>query len=140
MMGTRSYSDLRRLETFDERFDYLILNGAVGSTTFGFDRYINQGFYKSFEWRSVRDHVIIRDDGCDLGVPGYDIHTELLVHHMNPMSSDDIVHDESWILDPEYLITTTIDTHNAIHYGGTPRAQARYIARTPGDTKLWRRH
>lgn len=138
-MITRSYVDLALLQTFDERFNYLVLIGSVGESTFGFDRYINQAFYRSREWKTVRDHVIVRDNGCDLGVPGYDIHSELLVHHMNPLSVNDIVHNEDWILDPNFLITTCIDTHNAIHYGGKPKAQISYAIRTPGDTNLWGR-
>jgi hypothetical protein len=136
-MNTRYYSELEHLETFDERFEYLALNGFVGATTFGFDRHINQQFYKSREWQDVRNYVINRDYGCDLGVPGYEIHIELVVHHINPMTSDDIAHSESWILDPEFLITTTKDTHNAIHYGSKPRAQNQFAARAAGDTNLW---
>jgi len=139
MRVIRRYSELARLDTFDERFSYLVLNGSVGESTFGFDRYINQQFYRSREWRDVRNYVITRDYGCDLGVPGYEINDNLLVHHISPMTSDDIVHDEAWILDPEFLITTNNDTHNAIHYGGRPKAQTQYVARAAGDTKLWER-
>lgn len=136
-MITRSYSGLMRHHTFEDRFDYLVLTGAVGDTTFGFDRHINQQFYTSAEWRRVRSFVISRDNGCDLGIPGYDIHSDLLVHHMNPMTSDDIVHGEEWILDDEFLITTTLDTHNAIHYGRNLSPRELYIPRSPGDTNLW---
>lgn len=136
-MRVRTYRELRRLDTFNERFDYLLLAGSVGQMTFGFDRYINQAFYRSAEWKYVRNEVIARDDGCDLGVPGYEIHADILVHHMNPMSADDIVHDEEWILDPNYLITTTTETHNAIHYGGRGSLRVPYSPREPGDTRLW---
>jgi len=133
---TKSYSELQRLASFEDRFEYLCLSGVVGEATFGFDRQVNQNFYRSHEWRSARDYVIVRDNGCDLGIPGMEIQTELLVHHMNPMNVDDILHGESWILDPEYLITTTIQTHNDIHYSGK-LSRPTYVERTPGDTKLW---
>lgn len=135
-MKVRRYSELRHLSTFEDRLEYLMLKGSVGDETFGFDRWINQEFYRSYQWRHVREEVIIRDNGCDLGIPGFEIFDELLVHHMNPMSSDDIVHGEEWILDPEFLITTTQRTHNEIHYGYTsPRPIL--VVRTAGDTKLW---
>jgi hypothetical protein len=134
---TKRYSELSRFDTFEERYAYLRLGGAVGRSTFGFDRYINQQFYRSREWKNARDFVIVRDDGCDLGVPGYEIHGELLVHHINPMAMDDIVHGESWIFDPEFLITTTHNTHNAIHYGDDSLLPKVVTARQPGDTKLW---
>lgn len=133
----RKYAELRRLFTFEERFEYLRLGGVVGTTTFGFDRYINQDFYRSRDWRSVRDQVIVRDEGCDLGVEGYEIHGNLLVHHMNPMSADDVVHGEEWILNPDFLITTTQDTHNAIHYGDKSLLKTPFVPRQPNDTKLW---
>lgn len=135
----RRYSRMARLETFEERFRYLRLQGSVGRQSFGFDRHINQKFYRSREWRDLRDFVIVRDNGCDLGVDGYEIHSELLVHHMNPMDVDSIVHRESKILDPEYLITTTHRTHNAIHYGDENQLPRRYEDRRPGDTALWER-
>lgn len=133
----RSYSDLRRYHSFEDRFDYLKLGGAVGQATFGFDRHINQSFYTSYEWKQVRQHVIIRDSGCDLGVEGYEIHGELVVHHINPMDSDNITHRDAWILDPEFLITTTKTTHNAIHYGDRSLLPKKLVARTSGDTRLW---
>lgn len=133
----RKYSELRRLFTFEERYDYLRLGGIVGTATFGFDRYINQDFYRSREWRSVRDQVILRDNGCDLGVEGYEIYGNLLVHHMNPMTADDVVHGEEWILNPDFLITTTQDTHNAIHYGDKSLLKTPYVPRQPNDTRLW---
>jgi hypothetical protein len=137
MSRIRRYSELRRLETFEERFDYLSLKGFVGESTFGFDRWINQGFYRSREWRWVRNEVIVRDEGCDLGIPGYEIGTDLLVHHMNPIMVSDISDQTEWLLDPEFLITTTIRTHNAIHYGNGHRPYRTFVPRQPGDTKLW---
>ena len=113
----RTYSELRRLTDFEERYKYLALRGSVGRSTFGFDRYINQQFYRSTEWRHIRHHVIARDLGCDLGVEGYEIHDRIYIHHMNPMTVNDIAHGEDSILNPEFLISTTHRTHNAIHYG-----------------------
>lgn len=133
----RTYSHLSRFETFDQRFNYLKLGGGVGHSTFGFDRWMNQRFYKSREWLSARDYVIVRDDGCDLGIPGYEIRTELLIHHINPMGPDDIVHGEEWICNPEYLITTSQRTHNAIHYGGDDPYPKVVLERSPRDTNLW---
>ena len=136
-MSRKYYSEMITYPTFEERFEYLKLGGSVGRSTFGFDRYINQKFYKSSEWLSVRNEVITRDYGCDLGVPGFEIHAEILIHHINPMTVVDIYEDADWILDPEFLITTTHRTHNAIHYAAatlTPRVVAE---RSPGDTKLW---
>lgn len=133
----RTYSELSRLETFEERFEYLRLNGEVGRATFGYDRYLNQRFYQSPEWKRVRDHVIVRDSGCDLGIYGYEIHEYALIHHINPMTVDDIVHGQDWILDPEFLITTCRNTHNAIHYSDTALLPRVVVERTPGDTKLW---
>lgn len=121
----------------EDRFDYLVLKGEVGLETFGFDRWINQRFYRSKEWKDVRDYVIFRDNGCDLGIPGYEIGRNLLVHHMNPMTPDDIVDGLEWILDPEFLITTSMRTHNAIHYGDKSLLPQLPIERKPGDTKLW---
>lgn len=136
-MKTRSYSELRRLTTYQERFDYLELKGAVGETTFGFMRWLNQQFYSSREWRDVRATVILRDNGCDLGAEGYDIFSDLLIHHMNPVTREDLVHGDSSILDPEFLITTTKRTHNAIHYGGKNLLPKPTLQRKPGDTRLW---
>jgi hypothetical protein len=137
MTKIRTYSELRRLESFEERYAYLRLDGAVGVATFGFDRYLNQSFYRSQDWKSVRDQVIVRDNGCDLGIPGYEIHDALLVHHMNPISADDLKFKENWILDPQYLITTTSRTHNAIHYSDDSILPKTVLARVPGDTRLW---
>lgn len=137
MMMTKRYSELRRLETFDERFEYLRLHGDVGRSTFGFDRYLNQRFYTSYEWKQARNKVIVRDNGCDLGVRGFEIHTDLLVHHINPIDVDDILHGEEWIFDPEYLITTTQRTHNKIHFGDDMNGPKVVLSRSRGDTKLW---
>jgi hypothetical protein len=134
---TKTYSELRWLTTFDERFQYLLLGGQVGRSTFGFDRYINQKFYASRQWKTARDQVIVRDNGCDLGVTGCEIHTGILIHHINPVSVDDILHGEDWIFNPEYLITTTHNTHNAIHYGTDKLIPKTVVTRLPGDTKLW---
>jgi hypothetical protein len=137
MTKNRTYSELERLPTFEERYDYLRLGGSVGVSTFGFDRYINQDFYRSRDWKLTRDYVIIRDNGCDLGISGYEIHDSILVHHMNPMSADDVIHGEEWILNPEFLISTTKDTHNAIHYGDRSLLRQLFVERGPGDTRLW---
>jgi len=133
----RTYSELRHLETFEERYQYLRLKGSVGERTFGFDRWINQRFYRSREWKRVRNHVIVRDDGCDLGIPGYEIHSGLLVHHMNPLMINDLEQGEEWVLDPNFLITTSLQTHNAIHYGDESLLPRGPIERKAGDTKLW---
>jgi hypothetical protein len=125
------------LKTFEERFEYLRLTGEVGYSTFGFDRWLNQHFYRSQMWKQARNAVIVRDNGCDLGIEGYDIYTDLVVHHMNPMSSDDIKHASDWITDPRYLITTSLQTHNAIHFGNENSLPRGPIVRQPGDTKLW---
>lgn len=133
----RTYSELSRLHTFEDRYKYLALRGRVGEATFGFDRYINQLFYTSREWRSIRRQVIVRDDGCDLGIDGYEIHQGLYIHHMNVMQVDDIKHGNPDILDPEFLITCTHQTHNAIHYGDESKLARPLVPRRPGDTKLW---
>ncbi len=134
---TRSYSELRHLETFEERYRYLALRGSVGRSTFGFDRYINQQFYTSSQWRQLRHYVITRDNGSDLGIEGYEIFNRLVIHHMNPMTVDDISHGDDSILDPEFLITTTHRTHNAIHYGDEKLLPRPLVERRRGDTKLW---
>lgn len=137
MTWNKSYSELSFLETFDERFDYLKLGGGVGQATFGFDRHINQMFYSSREWNDIRQFVLVRDEGCDLGVSGYEVHIGPLIHHINPMSVQDILDRSEWILNPEFLITTTHRTHNAIHYG-TPSPYPKVVTRrAPGDTRLW---
>ena len=137
-MIIRTYSELIKLDTFKERYHYLKLNGIVGEETFGFDRYINQMFYKSAEWKRIRDQVIIRDNGCDLGVEGYDIHGRILIHHMNPITENDILTRSDFLLNPEYLICTTKITHNAIHYGDENLLMTEPIMRTRNDTCPWR--
>lgn len=139
-MRIRTYSELSSLRTFDERFDYLNLNGKVGVDTFGFDRVFNQMFYRSDEWRRVRDKVIIRDNACDLGLEGFEIYGErILIHHMNPISLDDIKDATDFLLNPEYLITTVHATHNAIHYGDKNLLNKIPITRSKNDTCPWRR-
>lgn len=137
MRFSRTYSELRRLRTFEDRFDYLKLPGQVGEVTFGFDRWMNQQFYTSRLWHQARDAAIVRDHGCDLGILGMEIHTGLLVHHMNPLTSQDLMNGEDWIIDPEFLITTSLRTHNAIHYGNENLLPRTVVARRPGDTRLW---
>lgn len=133
----RSYRELRRLDTFEERYRYLALHGEVGRPTFGFDRYINQQFYRSRQWRHLRNTVIVRDNGCDLGIDGFEIHERIIIHHMNPMTVDDLVDGEDDILDPEFLICVSHQTHNAIHYGDEELLPRPLVERSPGDTKLW---
>jgi len=133
----RTYRELRRLRTFEERFRYLSLRGEVGQSTFGFDRYINQQFYTSSQWRHVRNQLIVRDNDCDLGIEGYEIHDRVIVHHMNPMTADDIIDGDERILDPEFLVTTTHLTHNAIHYGDESLLRKPFVERKRGDTQLW---
>lgn len=133
----KTYSELRRLNTFDERFDYLKLGGVVGRSTFGFDRYLNQEFYKSDLWKRARRIVIGRDYGRDLGIEGHEIFDRVYVHHMNPIAPDDIKHSNVDILDPEFLITISHATHNAVHYGDKNLLPKPFVERRPGDTKLW---
>lgn len=133
----RTYEELIQHDTFEERFEYLSLQGNVGRSTFGFDRYLNQGFYRSNEWRQLRNYVILRDDGCDLGIEGFEIHGRLLIHHMNPVTPNDIRRKDMSLLDPEFLITTTHRTHNAIHYGDKSLLAQPLIERKRGDTRLW---
>lgn len=134
---TRSYTELSRLRIFEDRYKYLALRGRVGEPTFAFDRYLNQQFYTSRQWRSLRQQVIVRDQGCDLGIEGYEIHSGLYIHHMNPMTVDDITNGNPETLDPEFLITCTHQTHNAIHYGDESLLKKSFVPRQPGDTKLW---
>lgn len=133
----RSYSELLRLDTHEDRFEYLALRGVVGEKTFGYDRWMNQDFYSSRQWKRIRNHVIVRDNGCDLGLDGYDIHDSIYVHHMNPMNVNDIAGDDPSILDPEFLIAVTLRTHNAIHYGDKRLLLRPLVERRAGDTKLW---
>lgn len=134
----RTYTQLIKLPTFEERFEYLKLDGTVGEDTFGFDRYLNQIFYRSPEWKRVRDEVIIRDNGCDLGIPGHEIYGRILIHHMNPIAVKDILDRADILLNPEYLISTVHRTHNAIHYGNINLLPKGPIIRTPNDTCPWK--
>ena len=136
-MRVRTYSELSRLTSFQDRYDYLRLNGAVGQDTFGFDRYLNQRFYRSTEWKHIRHEVIARDMGCDLGVEGHEINDRVYVHHMNPLTKDQVVHGDEGTIDPEYLISCTLNTHNAIHYGDPNSLVRLPPERRPGDTTLW---
>lgn len=137
----RTYSELITLPTFEERFEYLRLDGRIGDQTFGFDRYLNQLFYKDPEWLAIRDKVIIRDQGCDLGIEEYELSKgqRILIHHMNPLTKEDIVRRTKFLLDPEYLITTCHRTHIAIHYGDEDLLPSKPIVRTKNDTCPWRR-
>lgn len=136
----RTYSELIKLNTFDERYNYLKLDGSVGIDTFGFDRYLNQDFYRSILWKNIRNHVITRDMGCDLGIPGLEIPDKIIVHHMNPIELKDLKNDSRYILDPEYLICVSHKTHNAIHYGLNHKDDISLpMERTPNDTCPWRR-
>lgn len=135
----RTYSELSMLTSFKDRFRYLKLDGAIGEATFGFDRYLNQLFYRSQRWRKIRDEVIVRDFGCDLGIEGYEIYKYAMIHHMNPITEKDIQDESEYLLNPEYLITTTQRTHNAIHYGDEDLLLTIPVERTQNDTCPWRR-
>ena len=136
----RTYSELSKLKTFRERYEYLKLDGTVGEETFGFDRYINQMFYKSEEWKRIRNYVITRDNGCDLGIPDRKIvDSVILVHHMNPITKEDIINKNEILLDPEYLITTIKPTHDAIHYGDESLLAEDLVIRSKNDTCPWKR-
>lgn len=139
MKMIRTYSELITFPTFEERYRYLRLEGKVGEDTFGFDRWLNQSFYKDREWRAIRDKVIIRDNGCDLGIPYREIHSRIIVHHMNPITKDDILYRSAFLLNPEYLICTVKNTHDAIHYGDEGLLIKVPIERTRNDTCPWRR-
>lgn len=135
----RRYSELITIPTYIERFRYLKLEGRIGEDTFGFDRHINQMLYqRNPKWKAARDEVIIRDNGCDLGIEGYEIHGKILVHHMNPITLDDILNDRDWIYDPEFLISTAHNTHNAIHYSDERLLTTDPVIRKPYDTCPWK--
>lgn len=136
-MRIRSYNELKQLDSFEDRFEYLKLGGTVGETTFGNERWLNQRFYTSREWKNIRQHVIARDEGCDLGVEGFEIYDKIIIHHMNPMTPKDIVHFDESILDPDFLISVTLNTHNAIHYGNSNMIPKPVVERRPGDHILW---
>lgn len=135
----RTYSELIKFDTFIDRYQYLRLDGKVGEETFGFDRWLNQLFYKDPEWFSIRNEVIIRDNGCDLGIADREVHSRILVHHMNPISREDILARSEFLLNPEYLICTSKTTHDAIHYGDENLLMGEPIERTRNDTCPWRR-
>ena len=139
MTNIRTYSELITIPTFRGRYEYLKLKGLVGQETFGYDRYLNQVFYKSREWMDIRDYVIVRDNGCDLGIPGHEISERILIHHMNPITKEDILRRSEFLLDPEYLISTIKLTHDAIHYGDEHLLMDEPIARTKNDTCPWKR-
>lgn len=138
MTNIRTYSELITLPTFEDRYLYLKLDGKIGEETFGFDRYLNQIFYKSKEWLNLRDHIIVRDNGCDLGLDGYEIHGRILIHHMNPITKEDIIQRSEFLLNPEYLISTVKTTHDAIHYGNENPLMEVPVVRTKNDTCPWR--
>ena len=139
MTNIKTYSELITLPTFRERFRYLRIGGRVGEETFGWDRKINQYFYqRSDEWKSIRNYVIVRDNGCDLGIEGYDIYSHIIVHHINPITVEDIRMSSDYLLDPEFLICTSLNTHNAIHYGDESLLYTSLIERTKNDTCPWR--
>lgn len=135
----KTYSELAKLDSFVDRFNYLKLSAAVGKSTFGFDRYMNQFFYHSDRWKEVRDIVIARDKACDLGVEGFDLHGKIIVHHMNPLLLNDIVTDSEFLLNPEYLIATCHRTHNAIHYGDENLLTIGPALRSANDTCPWKK-
>ena len=134
----RTYSELIQLPTFEERFDYLRLDGVVGKDTFGFDRYLNQQFYRSSEWKRIRNQVIVRDNGYDIGIDEYEIHGRILIHHMNPISIEDLQYMSDLLMNPEYLICVSHRTHNAIHYGDESLIVTTPIERSQNDTCPWR--
>ena len=138
MTSIRTYSELILLSTFEERYEDLRLDGRVGEETFGFDRWLNQTFYKSEEWLSMRDKIIVRDNGCDLGISGRDIYSRILIHHMNPITKEDILRRSDILLNPEYLICVTPNTHRAIHYGNENLLMKDPIERRPNDTCPWK--
>lgn len=135
----KTYSELSKLKTFGERYRYLKLDGIVGSETFGYDRYINQQLYRSSEWRKTRDKVIIRDQGCDLGIPGREINKGAIIHHINPITVEQIVNNDPIVFDLDNLITVSDKTHNAIHYGDENKLYKEPITRKPNDTIPWRK-
>lgn len=138
MKMIRTYTELKTFQTFEERFKYLQLNGSVGEETFGFDRYINQRFYRSSEWKNIRNYVICRDNGCDLAVDGYEIVGRVYIHHINPITIDDFRLNSDFLLNPEYLISVTHDTHNAIHYGDEKLLINIPVERSKNDTIPWK--
>lgn len=134
----RTYSELIKLPTWDERFKYLKLDGQIGNETFGENRFLNQDFYHSAEWRRLRDYIILRDNGCDLAVEGMQIYGKIYIHHMNPITDSDIIHQSNFLIDPDHLICVSMNTHNLIHYGDISCVENDWIPRSEGDTCLWR--
>lgn len=140
MKTIRTYSELIMLPTFEERFKYLQLEGSVGKDTFGYDRYLNQLFYKTTEWKQLRRELIVRDNGCDLGVEGYEIYGRIIIHHLNPINREDIINRTEYLLNPDFLICTTHNTHNAIHYGDESLLTVLPVERSKNDTCPWKRN
>ena len=138
-MIIRTYTELMKLETFEERYKYLKLVAKVGEETFGLERYLNQQFYHSQEWKSLRSQIIIRDNACDLGIPGREMDSRIIIHHMNPITKDDLIHQSDFLLNPEYLICTSKKTHSAIHYGDDKMLFGEMVERSKDDTCPWRR-
>ena len=137
MSNIKTYSELMKLSTFEERFNYLKMNGVVGKETFGYDRYLNQKFYNTPEWKSIRHHVIIRDNGCDLAISDREIPGRIYIHHMNPIIVDDILTRSDYLLNPEYLVCVSMDTHNAIHFGDKNLLNLGIVERRKNDTCPW---
>lgn len=138
LMSIKTYSELKQYCTFEDRYEYLRLNGIVAEDTFGYDRFMNQTFYHSIEWLRIRDEVIMRDHGCDLGIDGYEIYGRIIIHHLNPISPLDFKHSSKYLLTPEYLVSTTLNTHNAIHYGNLESLPKPLITRSQNDTCPWK--
>lgn len=134
----RTYHELNHLQSFEERFEYLKLGGCIGEDIFGFDRFLNQQFYRSQKWKTIRDQVIVRDNGCDLGLDGFNIYGKIIIHHMNPIRVEDILDVTDYLLNPDYLICTSLETHNAIHYGNFDNLSKMPIQRTKNDMCPWR--
>ena len=137
-MSIRTYSELITIPTFEERFEYLQLKGSVGKDTFGYDRYLNQVLYRSHEWKRLRNKIIIRDDGCDLACDGYDVYGKVLIHHLNPITVEDVLARSRKVFDPDNLVCVSHNTHNAIHYGDVDLLVTGPIIRTKNDTCPWR--
>lgn len=137
-MSIKTYSELITIPTFEERFEYLQLKGSVGKDTFGYDRHLNQVLYRSPEWKRLRNQIIIRDCGCDLACEGYDIHSKVLIHHLNPITVEDVLARSRKVFDPDNLVCVSHNTHNAIHYGDVNLLVTGPIIRTKNDTCPWR--
>lgn len=139
METIRTYSELITLNSFEDRYNYLKLDGSIGFNTFGFDRWMNQAFYRSKEWRDLRNYIIVRDGGCEMGLPGYEIGGKVFIHHMNPITPDDIKHSNDVLMDPDQLICVSQQLHNAIHYGSDELLIRPIQERRPNDTIPWRK-